>query len=111
MSGVTVVDAESFRSTCHRCDAYIHDHARYSHNYAQFYQLLNSNLFTHRRISMLLREATSETYGTLVYSLSYKFPIYFYLHLYFLHLYFKIPKIFYLSDLTLVSDREGLDNP
>ena len=41
---------------------------RYSHNYAQFYQLLNSNLFTHRRISMLLREATSETYGPRVYS-------------------------------------------
>ena len=27
MFGVIVVDAESFRSTCHRCDAYIHDHA------------------------------------------------------------------------------------
>ena len=36
---------------------------RYSHNYAQFCQLLNSNLFTHRRILMLLRKATSETYG------------------------------------------------
>ena len=41
---------------------------RYSHNYAQFYKLLNSNLFTHRRILMLLREATSETYGPRVYS-------------------------------------------
>ena len=41
---------------------------RYSHNYAQFCQLLNSNLFTHRRILMLLREATSETYGPRVYS-------------------------------------------
>ena len=41
---------------------------RYSHNYAQCYQLLNSNLFTHHRISMLLREATSETYGPRVYS-------------------------------------------
>ena len=41
---------------------------RYSHNYAQFYQLLNSNLFTHCRILMLLREATSETYGPRVYS-------------------------------------------
>ena len=41
---------------------------RYSHNYAQFYQLLNGNLFTHRRILMLLREATSETYGPRVYS-------------------------------------------
>ena len=36
---------------------------RYSHNYAQFCQLLNSNLFTHHKILMLLREATSETYA------------------------------------------------
>ena len=41
---------------------------RYSHNYAQFCQLLHNNLFTHRRILMLLREATSETYGPRVYS-------------------------------------------
>ena len=27
MCGVIVVDAESFRSTCHGGDAYIHDHA------------------------------------------------------------------------------------
>ena len=27
MCGVIVVDAESFRSTCHRRDSYIHDHA------------------------------------------------------------------------------------
>ena len=40
---------------------------RYSHNYAQFCQLLNSNLFTHHRIFMLSREATSETYGPWVY--------------------------------------------
>ena len=40
---------------------------RYSHNYAQFCQLLNSNSFTHRKIPMLLREATSETYGPRVY--------------------------------------------
>ena len=73
---------------------------RYSHNYAQFYQLLNSNLFTHRRILMLLREATSETYGPRVYLLSYKFIIYFYLHLYFSNLYHKIPKI-YLSYHTI----------
>ena len=36
---------------------------RYSHNYVQFCQLLNSNLFTQRKILMLLRESTSETYG------------------------------------------------
>ena len=89
---------------------------RYSHNYAQFYQLLNSNLFTHRRILMLSREATSETYAPRVYLLSYKLSIYFYLHLYFLHLYYKIPKIYLsyhisLSYLTSASGREGIDNP
>src|SRR3954464_12946410 len=66
---------------------------RYSHNYAQFCQLLNSNLFTHRRILMLLREATSEIYGPWVYShhmnlhqfifaLLFTFAFYFTLHLY-----------------------------
>ena len=86
---------------------------RYSHNYAQFCQLLNSNLFTHRRILMLLREATSETYGPRVYFPSYKFPIYFYFAI-FISLYHKNTKniiLSYLSDLTLVSDREGIDNP
>ena len=56
---------------------------RYSHNYALFYQLLDSNLFTHRNTYAILREATSETYGPRVYLLSYKLSIYFYLHLYF----------------------------
>ena len=50
---------------------------RYSHNYALFHQLLDSNLFTHRNTYAILREATSETYGPRVYLLSYKFPIYF----------------------------------
>ena len=67
---------------------------RYSHNYALFYQLLDINLFTHRNTYAILREATSETYGPWVYLLSYLLPIYFYLHLYFLHLYYKIPKIY-----------------
>ena len=35
---------------------------RYSHNYAQFYQLIDSNLVTHRNTYAILRE-TSETYG------------------------------------------------
>ena len=62
---------------------------RYSHNYAQFCQLLNSNSFTHCKIPMLLREATSETYGPRVYlhhinlpTLSYLLCFYFTLHLY-----------------------------
>src|SRR3989337_3579798 len=50
---------------------------RYSHNDALFYQLLDSNLFTHRNTYAILREATSETYGPRVYFPSYKFPIYF----------------------------------
>ena len=93
---------------------------RYSHNYAQFCQLLNSNLFTHRRILMLLREATSETYGPRVYLyhinllllsyfLCYLLCLYFTLHLY--HKNTKNIILSYLSDLTLVSDREGIDNP
>ena len=44
---------------------------RYSHNYALFYQLPISNLFTHRNNYAILREATSETYGPRVYSLLY----------------------------------------
>ena len=46
---------------------------RYSHNYAQFYQLLDSNLFTHRNTYAILRQVTSETYGPGVYLPSYKF--------------------------------------
>ena len=89
---------------------------RYSHNYALFYQFLDSNLFTHRNTYAILREATSETYGPWVYSPSYKFPIYFTLQSLLLIYIIKIPKIFIvsllsLSDLTLVSDREGIDNP
>ena len=93
---------------------------RYSHNYAQFCQLLNSNSFTHRKILMLLREATSETYGPRVSfssyqspSLLYCFAIYFAFTFYFASLYQKYQKYYlsYLSDLTLVSDCVGIDNP
>src|SRR3954464_5318936 len=93
---------------------------RYSHSYAQFCQLLNSNLFTHRRILMLLREATSETYGPGVYShhinlhhfnLALLFTLPFTFN--FASLYQKYQKYYLssLSDLTLVSDREGINNP
>ena len=88
----------------------------YSHNYAQFCQLLNSNSFTHRKILMLLREATSETYDPWVYLHYINLPILIYLLCFYftLHLYHKNAKniiLSYLSDLTLVSDREGIDNP
>ena len=67
-------------------------------------------------IHAILREANSETYGPGVYLLSYKFTIYFYLHLYFSNLYHKNTKNIYLiilslSDLTFASGREGIDNP
>src|SRR3989337_2566149 len=68
---------------------------RYSHNYAQFCQLLNSNLFTHRHINLP--------------TLSYFIAFYFTLHLY--HKNTKNIILSYLSDLTFVSDREGIDNP
>ena len=91
---------------------------RYSHNYAQFCQLLNSNLFTHRRILMLLREATSETYGprvsfssyqssSLYYCFAFTLPFTFY----FASLYQKYQKYYLssLSDLTLTV--KGLTTP
>ena len=66
---------------------------------------------------MLLREATSETYGPRVYFHHidlhhFIIAFLFYFAFYFtLHLYTKNIILSYLSDLTLVSDREGIDNP
>ena len=69
---------------------------------------------------MLSREATSETYGPRVYLHHINLPTLSYfccflLCFYFtLHLYHKNNKIIilsYLSDLTLVSDHVGIDNP
>ena len=71
-------------------------------------------------ILMLLREATSETYGPRVYfhhinlpTLYYCFALYFAFY-FTLHLYHKNTKniiLSYLSDLTFASGREGTDNP
>ena len=46
----------------------------YSYNYLLFYQLLDSNLFTHRNTYAILREATSETYGpgSIFYHISFQ---------------------------------------
>ena len=63
MCGVIVVDAGRSWSTCLSVMPIYMIIPRYSHNYAQLCQLLNSNLFTHHRILMLSREATSETYA------------------------------------------------
>ena len=119
MCGVIIVDAGRSPYTCHGRDAYIHDHClRYCHNYVHFYQLLNSNLFTHRMFSFK-REASSEPHGPRVYFPSYilrsinqktqKYLAAIYLP----SLYFPFYSSLYLSllDLTLASDREGIDNP
>ena len=70
---------------------------RYSHNYSLFYQLLDSNLFTHRNTYAILREATSETYGpgSIFYHISFQstFICIFYVPIYII----KIPKKFILS--------------
>ena len=89
---------------------------RYCHNYSLFYQLLDSNLFTHRNTYAILRESTIGTYDPQDYFPSYKFPIYFILQSLLSIYIIKIPKIFILllsslSDLTLASGREGIDNP
>src|SRR3954470_24653197 len=67
---------------------------RYSHNYAQFCQLLNSNSFTHRKILMLLREATSEIYGPRVYLHHINLPSLYY------YLYFFTLLLFYFASLS-----------
>ena len=57
-----------YRSTCFGRDAYRYNHChRYRHDFARFYQLLDSNLFTHRLLAFM-REATSKHYGPRVYS-------------------------------------------
>ena len=116
MSGVIVVDAESFDLLVTDVMPIYMIMPRYSHNYSLFYQLLDSNLFTHRNTYAILREATSENYGPRVYFPSYKFPIYFILQSLLSIYIIKIPKILILllsslSDLTLASGREGIDNP
>ena len=68
---------------------------RYSHNYAQFCQLLNSNLFTHRRTLMLLREATSETYGpgSIFITLIFQYLVIYFAFILLCIFIIKIPKI------------------
>ena len=80
---------------------------RYSHNYALFYQLLDSNLFTHRNSYAILREATSETYGPRVYShhinlhyFNLTLLFYFAFTFYFASLYQKYQK-YYIYQISL----------
>ena len=119
MCGVIVVDVASFQSTCHRCDAYIPDHClRYRHNFALFYQLLNCNLFTHRMLSSRekpLAKPMAPDLFSIIYFQIYKpknpkSPC---CNLFIFTLVCSFIYLLYLSllDLTLVRDREGIDNP
>ena len=83
---------------------------RYSHNYALFYQLLDSNLFTHRNTYAILREATSETYGPRVYLLSYKVSYLFYFAIFTFNVYHE--NIYYLYQISLLQVTvKGLTTP
>ena len=77
---------------------------RYSHNYALFYQLLDSNLFTHRNTYAILREATSETYGPRVYSHHIN------LHHFYIVLLFTLPLLFTLHLYTKNTKNKVLSN-
>ena len=89
---------------------------RYSHNYALFYQLLDSNLFTHRNTYAILREASSETYapGSISYHICFQstficiFTFCIYIIKYQKYIYLIILS---LLDLTFASGCEGIDNP
>ena len=89
---------------------------RYSHNYAQFCQLLNSNLSPTIKYlcsweKPLVKPMAS---GSIFIILNLPIPSCFYCFYFSLHLYHKNTKniiLSYLSDLTLVSGRVGIDNP
>ena len=70
---------------------------RYSHNYAQFCQLLNNNFFTHRNTYAILKKPLVKPIapGSIFYHISFPstFICIFYCPIYII----KIPKIFILS--------------
>ena len=108
MCGVIVVDAESYRSTWHGRDAYIHDHCLRYVITLRFSINCSAVICSPTILFANLREATSETYGPRVYFPSYKFPIYnisfrsnILAIFYFVIYKPEIPKIFTLSFIYL----------
>ena len=83
---------------------------RYSHNYALFHQLLDSNLFTHHNTMLSWEKPLVKPMapGSILHHISFWSIL-------FCNFYFpnniKILILLSLSDLTFVSDREGIDNP
>ena len=111
--GVIVVDAESFRCTCLGRDAYIHDHCLvYHHNYFLFYELPNSNLFTHRML-FSGEKPLVKTMAPRVYLLSYiksKNTLLQFSFIYFI-LYFCPIYRSKTIQFNLAHNRQGIDNP
>ena len=118
MCGVIVVDAELFRSTCLSVMP-IYMIIALDIIIITCFSINSQQQFVYP-LYAILREATSETYapGSIFHHIILISTCYFY-HCLFCNLYFpiytiKTPKIFILlslSDLTLVSEREGIDNP
>ena len=116
MCGLIAVDAGRSRSTCLGHDAYIHDHCLgYPYNYLLFYQLPNSNLFTHHMLFSREKPLVRSTApGSIFYHTSFQstficiftFPIYIIKYQKYIYLI-----ILSLSDLTFASGHEGIDNP
>ena len=77
MCGVIVVDAGMNRSTNLGRDAYIHDHfLGYRHNYLLFYQLPNTNLFTHRMLFSREKPLVKSTApGSIFYHIVFRYII------------------------------------
>ena len=124
MCGVILVDAESFWSSCHRRDAYIHDHClRYHPNFALFYQLLNSKFFTHRMLSSgekpLVKPMPPRSilhHFSFPSTCQFLSPFHYFAIFYFPSHKPKIPKILlYHLSISIRShfanNREGIDNP
>ena len=80
---------------------------RYSHNYSLFYQLLDSNLFTHHNTYVILRKPPVKPMapGSILHHTSFQSILFCNLTF---NLYHKNTKNIYL---TLASGREGIDNP
>ena len=76
---------------------------RYSHNYSLFYQLLDSNSFTHHNTYAILREATSETYGPRGLFSIIQVSNLFYFAIFTFNLYHKNTKNIYLIMIISIS--------
>ena len=115
MSGVIVVDASRSRSTCLGRDAYIHDH-----HLDILITMLNSVNCSTVICSPTVEYLCSREKplvkpmapgSILIISISITFILFCYVLCFYFLLCIFIPKILYLSDLTIVSDREGIATP